>query len=139
MATNGADDKTGEPTSPLQQLAADITTLIRHEVELAKAELGEKIKSAGIGAGMLSASAITGLLTVGCLTALVALLLSLVIPGWAAVLAITVLWGAVTAVLAMLGKKKVENAAPFVPEQTIENVKEDLEWARQRAKQQSRT
>ncbi len=124
-----------ESPSSLSQLASDIVTLVRHELELAKTELSEKIKSAGIGAGMLSASAVTALLTLGSLTAFLMVVLWLVMPLWAAVLLVTLLWGGITAALALLGKRKVEDAAPFVPEQTIENVKEDVSWARRRAKQ----
>lgn len=117
----------------LQNVLREVTTEIRNEIDLAKNELLEKVKSAGIGAGMISASALTGLLTLGCLTALIAVSLSLVIPAWAAVLAVTILWAAVTASLALFGKKKVEDAAPFVPEQAIENVKKDVARVRRRA------
>ena len=120
------DDSAGSP----QQLLGDIALLIRHEFELAKNELAGKAKSAGIGAGMLSASALGALFTLGSLTALVVVLLQLVIPLWAAVLVVTAVWGGVTAALALLGKRKVEDAVPFVPEQTIENIKEDVAWAR---------
>ena len=138
MTARNETPQPGESAASLQQLAGDIATLIRHEIELAKAELGEKLKTAGVGAGMLSASAIGGLITLACLTALVAVLLTLVLPAWVAVLIVTVVWAAATAALALAGKKKVQDAGPFVPEQTIANVKEDMEWARRRAKQ-SRT
>lgn len=123
-----------ESPDSLGQLASDIGTLIRQELELAKTEMAEKAKSAGIGAGMLSASAVTALLTLVSITALVIVLLALVLPVWAAVLIVTVLWGAATAVLALMGKRKVQDAAPFVPQQTIENVKEDVAWARRGVK-----
>ena len=122
-------DQAGSPA----QLARDIAILIREELNLAKTELAEKAKSAGIGAGMLSASAITGLFTIGSLTVLVIAALSLAIPLWAAALIVTLLWGAATAALALLGKRKVEDAVPIVPEQTIEHLKEDVEWARRGA------
>lgn len=134
MATANQHDEQREAMGVVQQVVADVTTLIRHEIELAKTELGGKIKAAGIGAGMLSASAVSGLITLACLTAVGALLLALVLPAWIAVLIVTILWAVVTAALAIVGKRKVENAAPFVPEQTIENIKEDLAWARRRAK-----
>lgn len=136
-AKNEMPDRS-ESAASIKELAGDLGTLIRHEVELAKAELGEKLRSAGVGAGMLSASAVSGLITLTCLTALVAVALSLLLPAWLAVLIVTLLWGATTAVLALIGKRKVQDASPFVPEQTIANVKEDMEWARRRAKQ-SRT
>ncbi len=97
---------------------------------LARQEIAEKVKSAGVGAGMLSGSAITGLLTLGSLTALMILALSLVVAPWLAALIVTVLWAVVTAVLALSGKKKIQDAGPFIPEETIKNVKEDVEWAK---------
>lgn len=127
-----------EPTESIKEAVSDIATLIRHDIDLAKAELAEKAKSAAVGAGMFSVSAMTGFITLGCLTALVAALLALVLPVWAALLIVTVVWGAATAVLALLGKRKIDDATPFVPEQTIADIKEDVAWARQRAKQ-SRT
>lgn len=127
-----------EPTESIKEAVSDIATLIRHDIDLAKAELAEKAKSAAVGAGMFSVSAMTGFITLGCLTALVAALLALVLPVWAALLIVTVVWGAATAVLALLGKRKIDDATPFVPEQTIADIKEDVAWARQRAKR-SRT
>ena len=117
----------------LKQLAADIGTLVRHELELAKAELASKAKSAGAGAGMLSASAITGLMTMALLTALIIVALAYALPLWLAVLIVMLLCGAVTAALALIGKRKVEAAVPFLPEQTIADVKEDIAWARRGA------
>lgn len=137
MAESGTSKNIGGSTA-IQQLIGDITMLIRQEIELAKMELGEKVKLAGIGAGMLIAAAVAGVITLGCLTALAALLLSLVIPTWTALLAVAVLWGATTAILALFGKRSVEDAGPFVPERTIANLKEDAGWSRRRAKR-SRT
>jgi uncharacterized membrane protein YqjE len=126
---NGEDGATS-----VTQFASDLALLVRKELESAREEMVEKAKSAGIGAGMLSASAISVLFALAALTALVTIALASAIPLWAAALVVTVLWCAVAAVLALLGKKKVEDAAPFVPEQTIAEVKEDLEWARAGAK-----
>jgi len=108
--------------------------LVRQELELAKAEITAKAKLVGIGVGMLSASAMAGLLALGSLTALAIVTLALVLPAWAAVLFVTVLWAAATVALALLGKRKVRDAGPLVPEQTIENIREDMAWARRGAK-----
>jgi hypothetical protein len=43
---------------------------------------------------------------------------------------VTVLWAAVAGVLALTGKKKVQEASPVMPEQTVETVKEDVQWAK---------
>lgn len=133
MEDASMDDDANAPSaaggSSLERLFSDLTLLIRQEVELAKHELMEKIKTAGVGAGMITSAAITGLMTLGSLTALIAVLLSLVIPSWAAILIVTALWAAATALLAILGKKKIGNAGPFIPEQTIADLKEDAKWA----------
>jgi uncharacterized membrane protein YqjE len=113
----------------IKQLSEDLGVLVRKELELARAELSEKAKTAGVGAGMLSGSAISGLLTLGSLTALLILAIALVLPAWLSALIVTVMWGAVTAILALTGKKKLQDATPLVPQQTIQNVKEDVEWA----------
>ncbi len=133
-STSGNSGDRDAGTVSVKQFASDLTFLIRKEIESARDELTEKAKSAGIGAGMLSASAVCVLFTLASLTALVTIALSLALPLWAAALIVTVLWAAVAAVLGFAGKKKVQDAAPFVPEQTIANVKEDLEWARHGAK-----
>ncbi|MBV8530182.1 MAG: phage holin family protein, partial [Candidatus Eremiobacteraeota bacterium] len=68
--------------------------------------------------------------TLGSLTALVMVGLAQLLPLWLSVLIVTLLWAVATATLALLGKRKVEDAVPFVPEQTIENIKEDAAWVR---------
>src|SRR5579872_6137078 len=107
----------------VKQLTQDVGLLVRKELELARAEMADKAKTAGAGAGMLSGSAVTGLLTLGSLTALVIIALSMVVPAWLAALLVTLIWGAITAALAVAGKKKLAQAGSLVPEQTIENVK----------------
>ena len=114
----------------IKKLSEDLGVLVRSELQLARQELAEKAKTAGVGAGMVGGSALTGLMTLGSLTALLILAISLVLAPWLAALIVTIVWGAVTAILALVGKRKIQNAAPFIPEQTIENVKEDVEWAR---------
>ena len=126
----GKDDS----SQSLQQLVSDIAILVRHEIELAKNELAKKVKSAGVGAGMLSASALAAIFTLGSLTALIVAALSLALPLWAALAIVTLIWALGTGTLAMLGKRKVEDASPFVPEQTIENIKEDVACARRGGK-----
>lgn len=113
----------------VKQLSEDLGILVRKELELARREMTEKAKSAGLGAGMLSGSAVTGLLTLGSLTALLIIAISLAVPMWLSALIVTVMWAAVTAVLALAGKKKIQETGPLVPEQTIQNVKEDVAWA----------
>jgi hypothetical protein len=93
-----------------------------------------KAKEGGKGAGMLGGGAVAGLLTLGALTATLIGILDTGMEFWIAALIVTVLWGIVAAVLALQGKNKLQEAAPPVPEQTQDSVKEDVAWAKTRAK-----
>jgi len=115
----------------LKRFAGDIALLVREDLQSARDEMVDKAKTAGIGAGMLSGSALTGLMTLFSLTALVIIALALAMPLWLAALIVTLLWAIATAVLALMGKQKIQQAGPPIPEQTIENVKEDLRAARE--------
>jgi uncharacterized membrane protein YqjE len=113
----------------LKQLSQETTTLVRKEIELAKAEVTEKGKQAGIGAGMFGGAGVAVLLALGSLTAFLIALLATAMEVWAAALIVTVVWALVAAVLAVVGREKVREATPPVP-QTAETIKEDVEWAK---------
>ena len=121
------DHSVGELVS---QLSSQMSELARKEVDLAKAELTEKGKQAGLGAGMFGGAGVAGLLALGALTACLTLVLTTFLAPWLAALIVTLAWGAVAAVLALQGRERVREAAPPAPEQTIETVKEDIEWAK---------
>lgn len=120
----------------LKRLTSDMTLLVRDEFELFRTEMTEKTKAAvaqaGEGAGMLSGAAACGLLALMCLSATVILLLALVMPAWVAALIVTVAYGIVAAVLAIGGKHKLDDMQAPIPKQTIETVKEDVEWVKTR-------
>jgi hypothetical protein len=117
----------------LKQLSHETTTLVRQELELAKAEVSEKGKKAGAGAGMFGGAGVSALLGLGALTAAAIAALDTGMATWLAALIVGVVWLAVAGVLAMTGKNKVQEATPPVPEQTTESVKEDVQWAKTRA------
>jgi uncharacterized membrane protein YqjE len=114
----------------LKQLATETTTLVRQELDLAKAEMREKGKKAGPGFGMIGAAGGVALLALGALTACLILALDGAMPNWLAALIIAVVYGVVAAVLYVRGKEKVDDVGSPAPRQTIETVKEDLEWAK---------
>ena len=114
----------------LKQLSQETTTLVRQELDLAKAEMTVKAKEGGKGAGFLGGAGVAGLLTLIALTLTVIGLLDTFMKYWIAALIVTVLWGVVAAVLAQSGKNKLQEAGPPVPEQTQETLKEDVEWAK---------
>lgn len=118
----------------VKQLADQTTTLVRQEVELAKAELAQKGKRAGIGAGMFGGAGVLGLYAVGALTAAAILALATALDGWLAALIVGVVYAAVAGVLALQGRRKVREATPVAPERTLDTVKEDVEVVKQRAK-----
>jgi uncharacterized membrane protein YqjE len=114
----------------LRQLSEQTTRLVHQELELAKAELQQKGKQAGAGAGMFGGAGALGLAALGALTACFILALNAIMPAWLAALIVAVIYGAIAAFLALRGRDKVKQATPLVPEQTIETVKEDVEWAK---------
>jgi lipopolysaccharide export LptBFGC system permease protein LptF len=118
----------------LRQLSDQTATLVRQELELAKAELGVKGKRVGIGAGMFGGAGLFGLYAVGALTACLILALSTALAAWLAALIVGVVYAAIAGVLALTGKGKVQQATPPVPEETVESVKEDVQWTKARAK-----
>ena len=129
----GNEDLRDRPVGELlKQLSQETTTLVRQELELAKAEMAEKGKRAGIGAGMFGGAGVAGLLALAALTACLIAALDTAMPLWVAALILTVVWAAAAALLALRGKEKVQEATPPVPEQTVETVKEDVEWAKTR-------
>jgi uncharacterized protein YacL len=116
-----------------KRLSDDTSTLIRQEMALARAELQEKGKTAGKGAGLFGGAGVVGLLAAGALTAAIILLLDKVMAAWLAAVIVAVVYGAVAAVLGMRGKEEIQRATPPVPQETIETTKEDVEWAKTRA------
>jgi len=113
----------------LKDLAGDLGVLLRQDLESARAEMVDKAKAAGMGAGLLSGSVLTGLLTLFSLTVLVMVGLSGVMQLWIAALVVTLFWGVVTAVLAVSGKRKIGEAGPPVPEVAIAHLKADIRAA----------
>jgi len=117
----------------LKQLSEQTTTLMRQELELAKAEVSEKGKKAGAGAGMFGGAGVSALMGLGALTAAAITLLDNAMSTPLAALIVSVVWFAIAGVLALQGKNKVQEATPPVPEQATESVKEDVQWAKTQA------
>jgi Putative Actinobacterial Holin-X, holin superfamily III len=135
--TAGTSGPSAEPTDarerPIGELVKDLSsqtsTLVRKEIELARAEIQQKGKVAGKGAGMLAGAAVAGLLALGALTAALIALLDKAMATWVAALIVMALWAIVALVLAKSGQKALQRATPPAP-QTVETVKEDIQWAK---------
>jgi hypothetical protein len=118
----------------LRELSQQTTTLVRQELELAKAELSQKGKQAGVGAGLLTGAGVVGLVAFGALTACFIAALSTAMATWLAALIVALVYAAIAGALALVGKSRVKQATPPAPEQTIETVKEDVQWAKTQAR-----
>ncbi|HEY6760414.1 MAG TPA: phage holin family protein [Baekduia sp.] len=131
MAGNGAELRDNSIGDLLRQLSEETSTLVKQELALARAELEQQGKRAGTGAGMLGGAGVAGLLMLGALTATLIGVLDTGMAFWLAALIATVVWGAVAGVLALQGKSKIQQATPPAP-QTVDTIKEDVQWAKTR-------
>ena len=122
----------------LKDLSEQTSTLVRKELELARLEMTEKGKRAGVGVGMFGGAGAMGLYALGALVAAAILALATVISAWLAALVIAALCGAIAGGLALLGRAKVSQAGPPLPQQATESVKEDLRWTKTRAEEARR-
>src|SRR4051794_38277975 len=114
----------------VKDLSEQTTTLVRAEIELAKAELGVKAKRAGMGAGMFGGAGMLGFYAFGALTAAAILGLATAVDGWLAALIVTGVYGALAGLLALQGKSKVAQASPPVPERALASAKEDVRYTK---------
>ena len=119
----------------VKQLGEQTSDLARQEVELAKAELTEKGRAIGIGAGAFGAAGLVALFAVGALTAALILALAEAVDGWLAALIVFAVYAAIAGGLALFGRREVEQGTPPTPERAIETTKEDIERVKQGAKE----
>lgn len=128
-AAAGADTELRDrPTGDLvKDLSTQVSALVRAELELAKAELAEKGKQAGIGGGMLGGGGVLALFGLGLLLTTAVLALQLVMADWLAALIVGVVVLATAGVLALMGKNRVQHAVPPAPEQAITEGKKTAE------------
>ncbi|GIF13196.1 phage holin family protein [Actinoplanes teichomyceticus] len=142
-----ADVLNGRPARPLteqstaelvQRASEQISRLVRDEITLAKAELAEKGKHAGIGIGLFGGGGVLAGYGVGALIATAIIALDLVLPLWLASLIVTVVLFLVAGVLALLGKKQVSRAVPPEPKAALAGLKADVDEVRHAVKERSR-
>jgi hypothetical protein len=111
------------------RLTADLSTLMRQEVTLAKAEIKQEAAKAGKGAGLLGGTGLAALFGLTMLSFAAAWGLAVVIPTGFAFLVVGALYLAVAAGMFVLGRQQLRSAHP-VPEQTVETLKEDAQWVK---------
>lgn len=125
-----------EPKAPekslgqlFSELTSDLSTLMRKEVELAKVETKEEVSRAGKAGGMLGGGAFAGYFALLFLSFALAWLLDEWMHTAVAFLIVGLLYAVVAAVLVVRGRARLQNVNP-VPQQTVETLKEDVQWAK---------
>ena len=118
----------------VQDLSRQTSTLIRQEMRLAQAELAEKGRHAGRGAGMFGGAGLVALYGVGALVAAAILGLSTVLDAWIAAAAVGAVLLVIAGVLALIGKNELDEAGPPKPEQAIDSVQRDIDTVKARAR-----
>jgi uncharacterized membrane protein YqjE len=116
----------------VRTMSEQVSALIRDELKLAQLELTSKGKQAALGAGMFGASGVVAVYGVGCLLACAIIAISGVVAAWLAALIVGVVLLAAAGVAALLGKGRMQKAAPPVPEQAVADIKADVEEIKER-------
>jgi MFS family permease len=131
---------TDQSTSELVQRATEqISTLVRDEIALAKAELAEKGKHIGIGVGLFSGGGVLALYGVGVLIATLVLVLNIWLWAWLSALIVTVALFLVAGILALLGKSQVSKAVPPEPTEAVAGIKADVDEVKHAVRDRGRT
>jgi len=110
----------------IKAMSADLSRLVRDEIQLAQTEISAKVKQAGVGVGAFGGAGVLALYGIAVLIAAAVLGLAVVLAPWLAALIVGVVVLAIAGVAALIGKRKVSEAAPVVPERTVASVKEDV-------------
>jgi uncharacterized membrane protein YqjE len=133
MQSSGTQNHEPSAAELVKQVSEQTQRLIRQELALARLEIADKAKHAGIGAGMLAGAGVLAFFAAGTLVAMLVLVLATAVEAWLAALIVTVVLLAVAGSMAVIGKGQLKRAAPPAPEQTIENVKADVDEVRAHA------
>jgi hypothetical protein len=132
--SGAADPSPEQPlTQLLSRMTGDLTTLLRKEVQLAKIEIRDDVKQTAKAGGVYGAVGFAGYMAAVLISFALAFLLDLIMATWLAFAIIGVLYAVAGYVLFRQGQNRFKEFKP-VPEQTIETIKEDIEWARTRHK-----
>ena len=138
METSTRFRRTDDDEKPLGELVQDLSrqtsTLIRQEMRLAQAELTEKGRHAGKGAGMFGGAGLVALYGVGALVTAAILGLATVLEPWIAAAAIGVGLLLLAGILALTGKKELDEMGPPKPEQALESMQRDVQVVKERAR-----
>lgn len=106
----------------------DAKALVQAEIALAKAELSSGLKEKGTGIGLFVGAGVMAWLGIQGVLITLGFVLAIWLPGWAAALIVTGVLLLLGAILALVGRKKLQ--APAGVDVTKQNVEEDLTWTK---------
>lgn len=112
-------------------LAEHLSTLLRNEIRLAKAEMAQKAAAAGIGIVLFVVAGLLALYALAVLIAAAVLGLANAVPAWLAALIIGVVLLLIVGVLALIGAKALQRSTPPVPERAQASIRADIEALKQ--------
>ncbi|RIV37855.1 phage holin family protein [Micromonospora radicis] len=121
---NGSEPSTAEL---VQRATEQVSRLVRDEFALARAELTQKGKHAGVGVGLLAGGGAVAFFGLGALITAAILLLALVLPAWAAALIVAGTLFLVAGALALVGRRQLSRAVPPVPQATVRSLRADVD------------
>ena len=117
----------------IKMMTEQVSVLIRDELKLAQLEMASKGRQAALGTGMFGASGVVAVYSVGCLLACAIIAISGVVAAWLAALIVGAALLAAAGGVALLGRRRMQSAAPPVPEQALADVKADVQEIKERA------
>ncbi|MBT2594954.1 phage holin family protein [Arthrobacter sp. ISL-72] len=122
---NASDDR---PVAELiTELSRQTSRLVRDELRLAQAELKEKGRHAGRGAGLFGGAGLLAFFGVAGLITTAILALSLVLPAWVSALIVSVVLLVAAGIAALIGRKEVKQVGPPAPEAALDSIKRDIQ------------
>jgi Putative Actinobacterial Holin-X, holin superfamily III len=116
----------------IKLLSEQVSTLVRDELKLAQLEMTRKGKQAGIGVGMLGGGGMLALYGIGCLIACAIIGISRVLAPWLSALVVGVALLAVAGIAALVGKSRLQQATPPVPQEAVQSIKADVDEIKER-------
>jgi uncharacterized membrane protein YqjE len=117
----------------VQDIIRNIQEMLRSEVRLAKTELREEAAKAKSSVVLLGGGAASAFFAVFFLLLMTVYALTRLVPDWAAALIVAGLMAVVAGLMLSAGMKRFKQVHP-TPERTVENIKENVEWMKQKTK-----
>ncbi|HST83898.1 MAG TPA: phage holin family protein [Kineosporiaceae bacterium] len=139
MSTESTNTRTTPATTKstadlIREVTELVPRLVQEELALAKAELTEKGKHAGVGVGLFGGGGLFAFFGLALLITAAVLGLAEAVPAWAAALIVAAVLLVLAAILALVGRSQVKQAAPPVPTEALDSTKRDVQAVKESAR-----